>query len=203
MHYRNDMRITFVRAMILGLAPCILLANELPPPKGWTLTKKPSLLIYDSIHPRTNRGLRIEMKDAEEPQGDLHSYLRSHLSSMGYPEEATRACRPRTRRSGREVSCSTNTTEGAHTFYALRTKDGQSRFVHVLAVPNLSVLLAQFTNTKRILDAAENNVGRAGSTSTKTTLAEAETSSSNANSLDSASPIGNAPSSAGWGDEPV
>lgn len=146
--------------------------HELAPPKGWTLENRHPLLVYSSIDQRANRGLRIEMRDAEAPQGELQAYLESKLAELRYPAEATRGCRPRSRRNGKEVSCSTTSPEGAHTFYAIRTNDGQFRFVHVLAVPTLSVMLPQLMNTKRILDAAENNLGRSADSASNAELAE-------------------------------
>jgi hypothetical protein len=178
--------------------------NELPPPKGWTLWSKPQMLVYDSINPQTNKGVRIEMKDSEAPEGELQAYLERNLRSMGYPEEATRNCRPRSRRGGKEVSCSTTSPEGAHTFYAIRTNDGQYRFVHALAVPTLSVMLPQLMNTKRILDAAENNQGRSGTNATVRAATEPPQTASD--------PRGTPPqppgrqggtAGSGWGDSPA
>jgi|GEM_PF-3721186 len=135
------------------------LCAGLEPPKGWTLADRAPLLVYESVS-QSNRGLRIEMRDSEAPDGDLQKYLENKFAELQYPAEATAKCRPRERRPGREVSCNTTSSAGAHTFYAIRTDDGQFRFVHVLATPTLAVMLPQLMNTKRILDAAEKNVGR-------------------------------------------
>nr|MCU0227604.1 hypothetical protein [Bryobacterales bacterium] len=102
------------------------------------------------------------MRDAEAADIDLSEYLPAKLQELSYPSRLSSACKPKSRDKGNELSCIINANDGAHTFYAIRTKDSHLRFVHVLASPSAMVILPQMLNTKRILDASQANVGRAG-----------------------------------------
>ncbi len=131
-------------------------AQDLAPPRGWTVDQQPSILVFAPMDLRAGQQVRVELHDAEPAQGELSQWLVSRLESAD-----ARRCRPKLRH-GTEASCVINSREGDHYYYGLRTADGHYRLVHVLMGPNTLSAVRYLSGVRRLLEDAEANRGFAG-----------------------------------------
>lgn len=153
------------------LAACALVsAQDLTPPKNWSVEKGNKLLIFRPDNLPANQQVQVDIYDSEPADGDLSPWLANQMKAHDASEADLNTCRPKSR-PNKEASCVTKTGGADQYWYAFRTPDGQYRFSHIVMGPSTLATVRFFMSINQLMKKAEANAGRAG--------AEAEVATTN------------------------
>jgi hypothetical protein len=139
----------------------VLLAQDLAPPKGWTVEKQPGVFRFQPEHVASNQRVEVAVYDSEPSQQDLIGWLRDQMKSHQAAEAELNGCRPRRRRQV-EASCVVSWGGADHYWYAFKTQDGQYRLTTVLMAPATLATIFFLRPVGQLLKDSEANVGHAG-----------------------------------------
>jgi len=136
-------------------------AQDLAPPQGWNVEKRPGVFIFQPAHLASGQNVEVQIYDAAPLPQDLLRWLTEQMPINGASGADIASCRPKMRRAT-EASCITKSGGADQYWYALKTPDNQARFVHISMAPNTLAGMRYIAPIDRLLKSAEANVGRAG-----------------------------------------